>query len=62
MSELLNVNELCEYLRISKAGVYRLTSERRVPMIKLGNRVLFDRAKIDEWLEEQSSGGTNDAA
>ena len=54
MSQLLNVKELCEYLRVSKPTVYRMTSQREIPMIKLGNRVLFDKEKIDEWLSGMS--------
>jgi excisionase family DNA binding protein len=62
MSELLSVGELCEYLRISRPSIYRLTSQRGIPMIKLGNRVLFDRQKIDTWLEGHACGGESDVA
>lgn len=47
----MTIEELSSLVRAPKTTVYRWTSERSIPFIKLGRRLLFDRAEIDRWLE-----------
>ncbi len=49
--EYMDVDQLVAALRISKPSLYRMTSQKLIPFIKLGQRVLFDQEKIKEWLE-----------
>lgn len=55
----LTVVELAEYLGVSKDLVYKLVREKRLPVIRLGTRLLFKRDTIDRFigeLEQQSIG------
>lgn len=54
-SNLLTVDELSEYLKLSKSHVYTLTSQQKIPHIKLLNKkLLFDKNEINEWLKSKS--------
>lgn len=49
---LVDVPALAEMLAISERHVRRLVLERRVPYLKIGGRVRFDKATIEAWLAE----------
>lgn len=49
--KLMTINEAAAYLGLSVHTLYSWTSQRRVPFVKLGNRVRFDPRKLDAWLE-----------
>lgn len=46
----LNKKELALYLGISTFTVDSWVSQRRVPYIKMGRRVLFDPLDIEKWI------------
>lgn len=48
--EVLTIDELSEYLRISKSSLYKLAQVGKVPGQKVGRHWRFHRAAIDEWL------------
>jgi excisionase family DNA binding protein len=50
---LLTIQEVCELLNVSKSYVYRLTSEKKIPHIKLMGHLRFRRQEIDSWVSEQ---------
>ena len=52
---LLTPPEVCAYLRIKRSQLYRLTCERRIPFIKLGNLLRFRKADLDKWVTEQAN-------
>lgn len=47
---LMTVEEAAAYLGLSVHTLYAWTSQRKVPFIKLGNRVRFDRQKLAAWV------------
>jgi excisionase family DNA binding protein len=49
--KLMTVNEAAAYLGLSVHTLYSWTSQRKVPFVKLGNRVRFDRKKLDAWVD-----------
>src|SRR5699024_12763260 len=51
----LTVTEIAEYIGLSSDMIYILCREKRIPHIRIGRRILFKRAAIDEWLENQMS-------
>lgn len=57
--KLMTVVEVAEYLRISRASVYRLVRSRQVPVSNVGRQLRFRRDSIDRWLQgkEVSSYG-----
>lgn len=48
---LLDIDGVAELLHISVRHVRRLVFERRIPYLKVGSRVRFDRAEVTSWLE-----------
>ncbi|MFA6635709.1 MAG: helix-turn-helix domain-containing protein [Candidatus Omnitrophota bacterium] len=54
MEKRLNIHELAEILGVSVNTIYSWISQRKIPYIKVGRLVRFDRNKINEWLETHS--------
>jgi len=48
--DLLDIEQAAEHLHLSRAHLYRLTSQRKVPHFKVRGRVVFDRHKLDAWV------------
>ena len=48
--DVMNVEEVAEYLRIPRSSVYKLAKNRRIPSQKAGRQWRFSRKAIDEWL------------
>jgi excisionase family DNA binding protein len=53
MAELMTVEELAAYLRVTKRTVYRLLKRGSIPATKVGRQWRFDKASIDEWLRRK---------
>jgi len=47
----MTIREVSEYLHLSVASVYGLTSRREIPHQKRGKRLYFLKSEIDEWLK-----------
>ena len=63
----LNVSQLAAYIDSTEGSVRQLVHQHRVPHLKRGRRVLFDRLAIDAWLadhrvEPRGSGNQGDVA
>lgn len=52
LPHLLRMEELAELLGVSVRHLRRLVQERRIPSLKVGHYVMFDRSEIAAWLEE----------
>ena len=48
----LNIQEASEYLGFAVHTIYGWTSQRRIPFVKIGGRLRFDRRKLDQWIEQ----------
>jgi excisionase family DNA binding protein len=51
-SEVLTIEELATYLKISKSTLYKLVREGKIPCQKIGRHWRFRKGAIDRWLEE----------
>ena len=52
MSEkLLSVNEVSDYINVSKSSIYNYAKDQTIPSIRLNGRVLFQKEAIDSWIE-----------
>ncbi len=56
MAELMTVEEVAAYLRVTKKTIYRLLERGQIPATKVGHQWRFDRTSIDEWLQRKSVG------
>ena len=52
-NRLLTTQEVCELLKVSKAYIYWLTHQKRIPYIKMQGHLRFRQSDIDEWLMSQ---------
>ena len=55
--EVMDIRQAADYLGISGDTLYRYASEGFVPAFKLGNRWRFKRSRLNDWMDQQSSGG-----
>ncbi len=55
MEELLTLEELAGYLRVTEKTIYRLLDKRSIPAIKVGRQWRFDKTAIDTWLRQNST-------
>ncbi len=49
--EIMTMDELAEYLRISKSTLYKLAVENKLPGTKIGKRWRFHKDAIDDWVK-----------
>jgi len=53
----LTMRETSYLLKISISTLNRLVRDNRIPSYKLGNRRLFDKDELIEWVRTQRSDG-----
>lgn len=49
--QILTIDELAAYLKVSKSTLYKLVQEGKVPGQKVGRHWRFRRLTIDRWLD-----------
>jgi len=54
MTELMTLEEVAAYLRVTDKTIYGLTKRGNIPGTKVGHQWRFDKASIDEWLHRKS--------
>lgn len=48
----MTVDELKDYIKMSKSTIYKGCSNNQIPYIKTGKLLLFKKDAIDVWLEQ----------
>ena len=48
-TRVLTVDELANYLHISRSTIYRLLKRNQLPTLRIGNDLRFDVEEIDRW-------------
>ena len=51
-NELMNVQQVAEYLSLSVQTIYSLVHKMEIPNSKQGKRLYFKRSEIDEWISQ----------
>jgi len=52
LRRLITAKEASQYLSLSTDTVYRMASLKKLPYLKIGDRVLFDVKALDQWVEK----------
>ena len=52
-SPLIDIHGVADVLGVTPRHVQRLVAERRIPYLKVGRFVRFDRAELSVWLDQQ---------
>jgi excisionase family DNA binding protein len=54
MAQLMTVEEVANYLRVTKKTIYRLLRQGRIPATKIGRQWRFNKTLVDKWLRGNS--------
>lgn len=52
MREIVKLDELSEYLNISKSTLRNMVKKKEIPYFRIGNRIRFDMKDINDWVIE----------
>ena len=52
-TDILTLEEVASYLRLTPQTIYKWAQEKRIPAAKLGKEWRFRKSIIDRWLDEQ---------
>lgn len=55
-----NMDDCARWIKKSPSTIYKLTSTKRIPHIRNGKRLLFKKAEIEEWLENDRQATLED--
>jgi len=56
MTELMTVEEMAGYLRVTEKTIYRLLRQGKIPSTKVGRQWRFNKTLVDKWLKRNSVG------
>lgn len=51
---MLSVPEMAAALGISRAGAYELARSEGFPVLRIGNRIVIPKDKLQEWVDKQT--------
>ncbi len=62
--EILDVGAAAEYLHITRATLYKLAKEKKIPGLKIGGQWRFSKDRLDElfqegWVGEETESVSN---
>ena len=50
--KILTLDETCQYTGYTKSDMYKLTSGQKIPHLKRGKKVFFDKDELDAWMRQ----------
>ena len=59
-TDILTVKELSEYLKLNEKTAYRLAAKGEIPGFKVGGSWRFNKADIDNWIQQQKAVSNKD--
>jgi excisionase family DNA binding protein len=51
-AEVMRLDELAHYLRVSKSTLYKLVQQGGLPGQKVGKQWRFHKSAVDDWLRQ----------
>ena len=58
MPELMTLQEVAQYLRLSIQTLYKMVEQGRIPALKAGAQWRFRRDEVDEWMRRRAAAFT----
>jgi excisionase family DNA binding protein len=58
-NDIMTIEEVAEYLRLTPQTIYKWAQEKRIPATKLGKEWRFRKSIIDRWLDDKMLGSGN---
>jgi excisionase family DNA binding protein len=56
MVELMTLEEMANYLRVTEKTIYRMVKRGNIPAIRVGRSWRFEKSSIEEWLKKKTIG------
>jgi excisionase family DNA binding protein len=56
MSDMMTTHEVADYLRLKERKIYDLVRLQAIPFTRVTGKLLFQRALIDRWMAERTTG------
>jgi excisionase family DNA binding protein len=56
--DCMNIRELAAYLRVSISTVYHRSASGRIPVNRIGTRLVFRRAEVEAWLQAEAGSSS----
>jgi excisionase family DNA binding protein len=56
-NDILTIEEVAAYLRLTPQTIYKWAQEKRIPAVKLGKEWRFRKSILDRWIDDQIVGG-----
>lgn len=53
MEKLLTVDELADFLQFKKQSIYNLVHSRKLPVVRVGNKLRFKISDIEKYLNTE---------
>lgn len=53
VKQVMDIQELSEYLGIGKSKIYSLIRQKKIPASRIGRQYRFSKEVIDAWLKEK---------
>ena len=53
--QILTLQEVAEYLKLTEKTAYRLVAEGKLPGFKVGGAWRFKREDLEDWIETQKN-------
>jgi excisionase family DNA binding protein len=50
LAQIMTTRELAKYLRLHQITICKLSKEGKIPCIRIGRVLRFDKEVIDEWI------------
>jgi excisionase family DNA binding protein len=54
-SDIMTIQEVCEYLKLNEKTAYRLAGEGKIPGFKVGGSWRFSRGNIENWINTSAA-------
>jgi len=51
---LIDIRAAADYTGLSTHTLYTMVSHRKIPHVKLGGKLLFDLALLNEWIKQNT--------
>ena len=54
IDQLMTIEEVARYMRVSRFTIYRLAKNRFLPATKIGRQWRFQKEEINRWVRDQA--------
>jgi excisionase family DNA binding protein len=54
MPKYLSVSQAANHITLAKSTLYEYVHYRKIPFIKIGQRIVFETAALDKWMKKHA--------